>query len=70
MPCTVIFPPGAWRRSSFSGPNGGTCVEVNLAAREAVGIRDSKLRRSPVLVCSWEGWLALLDTLRQDQPAG
>ena len=32
-----------WRKSSFSGNNGGNCVEVGVtAAGRAVGIRDSK----------------------------
>jgi Domain of unknown function (DUF397) len=30
-----------WRKSTFSGPNGGECVEI-AAAADVVGIRDSK----------------------------
>ncbi|MBP2320884.1 hypothetical protein JOF56_001269 [Kibdelosporangium banguiense] len=30
-----------WRKSSFSGPNGGECVEVAVTP-ELIGIRDSK----------------------------
>jgi hypothetical protein len=38
----------AWRKSSYSGPNGGACVEVaDLGG--AIGIRDSKAPRSPRL---------------------
>jgi hypothetical protein len=31
----------AWRKSSYSGSNGGTCVEV-AAVGPAVAVRDSK----------------------------
>jgi hypothetical protein len=32
-----------WRKSSFSGNNGGNCVEVGVtSAGEVTGIRDSK----------------------------
>ncbi|WP_289009712.1 DUF397 domain-containing protein, partial [uncultured Thermomonospora sp.] len=33
----------AWRKSSYSGDNGGDCIEVARLA-EGVGIRDSKNR--------------------------
>lgn len=32
----------AWRKSSFSGPNGGNCVEVAEASGGLVALRDSK----------------------------
>jgi hypothetical protein len=32
---------GAWRKSSYSEPNNGNCVEVAYSA-ETVGVRDSK----------------------------
>jgi hypothetical protein len=32
-----------WIKSSYSGGNGGSCVEVSVTAR-TVGIRDSKDR--------------------------
>jgi hypothetical protein len=31
----------AWRKSSYSGSNGGTCVEVGTTG-PAVAVRDSK----------------------------
>jgi Domain of unknown function (DUF397) len=47
-----------WRRSTLCGTN--SCVEVAFAASD-VAIRDSKLRRGPVLQfdrVTWEEFLA------------
>jgi hypothetical protein len=38
----------AWRKSSYSGDNGGACVEVGTFG-PAVAIRDSKHPDSPQL---------------------
>lgn len=32
----------AWRKSSFSGPNGGNCVEVAEASGGMVAMRNSR----------------------------
>ncbi|MFE3170054.1 DUF397 domain-containing protein [Amycolatopsis sp. NPDC059090] len=65
-PLSAVFDPEEWRRSSFSGPDGGTCVEVNFSAAGTVGVRDSKLANSPVLMFSPQGWRALTDAVRGD----
>lgn len=45
-----------WRKSSYSGANGGGCVEAGNR-RDGVMIRDSKLGdASPVLAFSVEAW--------------
>jgi len=63
-----------WRKSSFSSPNGGDCVEVaeldiavhrpehKLEATRAV--RDSKDPGGPVLYFTSDGWKAFLDDLK------
>ncbi|HEX3788001.1 MAG TPA: DUF397 domain-containing protein, partial [Pseudonocardiaceae bacterium] len=38
----MVLPDGNWLRSTFCGPNGGNCVEVNLGVAGVVGVRDSK----------------------------
>jgi hypothetical protein len=43
-----------WRKSSYSGNNGGQCVEV--AERGVVLVRDSKNPHGPVLVITPEIW--------------
>lgn len=53
-----------WRRSSFSGGNGGTdCVEVALPP-EAAALRDSKARGGLLLVPR-SSWLRLLESIRR-----
>lgn len=52
-----------WRKSSFSGGNGGTnCVEVALPAG-AVLVRDSKDPERSVLHVTHSAWLSLLDSI-------
>ncbi|WP_433192379.1 DUF397 domain-containing protein [Nocardia sp. CA-107356] len=33
---------GAWRKSSFSGPSGGNCVEVAEASDGLIAVRNSR----------------------------
>lgn len=44
-----------WFKSSYSGSNGGQCVEV-AAGQEAVHVRDSKDARGARLHVSRAGW--------------
>jgi hypothetical protein len=53
-----------WRKSSFSGGEGGgndNCVEVAFAG-PATAVRDSKNANGPVLVLPASTWSALLAT--------
>jgi uncharacterized protein DUF397 len=44
------FPEGQWRKSTYSGDDGGACVELAMVAgSEVVGLRDSKNRQAPHL---------------------
>lgn len=54
-----------WRKSSYSGSNGGDCVEV-AATRPtgAVPVRDSKNPSGPVLTVGVGAWQAFVDGLR------
>ncbi|MDV6287951.1 DUF397 domain-containing protein [Streptomyces sp. UP1A-1] len=45
----------AWFKSSYSGTEGGDCVEV-AANTEVVHIRDSKAMAGPVIRVSREAW--------------
>jgi hypothetical protein len=47
----------AWRKSSYSGADGGNCVEVGAALR-VVAVRDSKDSRAPALAFSPANWKA------------
>jgi hypothetical protein len=53
---------GNWRKSSYSGDNGGACVEV--ASAEAVLIRDTTDRSGPVVTFSADAWRAFVAALR------
>lgn len=49
-----------WRKSSYSGSNGGTCVEVasvmGAGLAGVVAVRDSKDPQGPVLVFTPDEW--------------
>jgi hypothetical protein len=47
-----------WRKSSYSGGNGGACVEVARNLPGAVAVRDSKDPAGPVLAFAPEEWAA------------
>ncbi|MBB0243989.1 DUF397 domain-containing protein [Streptomyces alkaliphilus] len=49
-----------WFKSSHSGPDGDSCVEVSTSRPEAVRVRDSKDRRGPRLTISPAAWRAFL----------
>jgi hypothetical protein len=64
----------AWRTSSYSGGNGGQCVEVaavtdpeNDPARECA-IRDSRDPAGPVLAFTPRQWLLFTDRMKAGQP--
>ncbi|NUT50462.1 MAG: DUF397 domain-containing protein [Saccharothrix sp.] len=48
-----------WRKSSYSGPNGGDCVEV-AHATDAARVRDSKNPDGPVLRFDTTAWSRFL----------
>jgi hypothetical protein len=52
-----------WRKSSYSGNNGGNCVEVGNALRGVV-VRDTTDRAGAVLRLSAGAWRALLAEVR------
>ncbi|GAA1513771.1 hypothetical protein GCM10009677_53650 [Sphaerisporangium rubeum] len=47
-----------WTKSSYSGGNGGNCVEIASLAGGRRGVRDSKDPAGPVLVVGTDGWHA------------
>ncbi|MEV0002998.1 DUF397 domain-containing protein [Micromonospora sp. NPDC050980] len=49
-----------WRKSSRSGSNGGSCVEVADGLPEIVGVRDSKDPSGPVLGFDPAAWRAFV----------
>ncbi|MFE9389697.1 DUF397 domain-containing protein [Streptomyces sp. NPDC006784] len=52
----------SWFKSSYSGPEGGNCVEV-AQALAAVYVRDSKDRRGPVVSVPPAQWASFVARL-------
>ena len=53
----------AWRKSTYSGSNGGNCVEI-AAEAERVLVRDTKHLDSAVLAFSPAAWGRFLPGLK------
>lgn len=56
-------PAPMWRKSMYSGNEGGNCVEV-APLTTSVGVRDSKLDESPVITTGVEAWATFLAATR------
>jgi hypothetical protein len=52
-----------WRKSSYSGGNGGACIEVGKHGGNVL-VRDSKMELSPELPFSSGAWADFLAALR------
>ncbi|WP_345963506.1 DUF397 domain-containing protein [Streptomyces sp. BRB040] len=54
-----------WRKSSYSGSNGGDCVEVaENCPTGTVPVRDSKNPAGPVVTLGAHAWQAFVNGLR------
>jgi len=53
-----------WRKSSYSGNGGGTCVEVG-EARRGVLVRDTQDRTGPVLRFTSGAWRRFADQVKR-----
>ena len=52
----------AWRKSTYSGGNGGACVEVGRAP-DYVGVRDTKNRDLGHLTVSAAAWRTFIKAI-------
>lgn len=52
-----------WRKSSYSGDNGGTCIEVGTAG-PAVAVRDSNDQTGPQLAFPTATWKTFIERLK------
>jgi uncharacterized protein DUF397 len=63
----------AWRKSSYSGGNGGACVEVAIvsggteASGGAVALRDSKNPTGPALLFTPDEWREFTRAVRHGE---
>ena len=53
----------AWRKSSYSGNDGGNCVEL-ASLPAAIAVRDSRDPHGPVLLFTTESWQAFMADLK------
>jgi Domain of unknown function (DUF397) len=55
----------AWRKSSYSGSNGGNCIEIATESG-TVAVRDSKDLHGPVLTFGLRDWQRFADQVKVD----
>jgi hypothetical protein len=56
-----------WRKSSYSGSNGGNCVEIAQFPDTAVAVRDSKNPDGPRLVFAPDVWRGFVSGAKAGQ---
>ncbi|MGW4162940.1 DUF397 domain-containing protein [Streptomyces sp. NPDC004788] len=53
-----------WVKSSYSGNDGGNCIEIAIGLADLVPVRDSKTPSGPVVAVSAPAWAAFVGALR------
>jgi hypothetical protein len=53
-----------WRKSSYSGNESGSCVEVLDGYPSGVPVRDSKTPHGPALVFPTAGWSSFITAVK------
>ncbi|MGW7364152.1 DUF397 domain-containing protein [Streptomyces sp. NPDC054841] len=54
-----------WRKSSYSGNEGGSCVEVLDGYPSGVPVRDSKTPHGPALVFPADSWSQFVAAVKE-----
>jgi Domain of unknown function (DUF397) len=58
-----------WRKSSYSGGNGGNCIEVSAPAEaDRVLVRDARDRQGTTLAFSALTWRRFAERVKKDAP--
>ncbi len=55
-----------WVKSTYSGSEGGSCVELAAVPDDGIAVRDSKNPTGPVLRFTTEEWASFMDRIRAD----
>ncbi|WP_394433879.1 DUF397 domain-containing protein [Streptomyces sp. SGAir0957] len=58
--------PSGWRKSSYSGSEGGSCLEVLDHHPTGVPVRDSKAPQGPALLISPQSWVSFIAAVKRD----
>ncbi|MFI9359193.1 DUF397 domain-containing protein [Streptomyces lydicus] len=53
-----------WRKSSYSNPDGGACIEVSDDSPALVPVRDSKNPHGPALVFPAAAWASFVGAVK------
>ncbi|MFJ7077860.1 DUF397 domain-containing protein [Streptomyces sp. NPDC098781] len=53
-----------WQKSSYSGGDGGNCLEVTQDFPILTPVRDSKNPHGPKLIFTTSAWSAFIDAVR------
>lgn len=56
-----------WRKSSYSGTNGGNCVGVSSNLPGIVAVRDTKDREGPALGFTADAWSAFVQGVKNGE---
>ncbi|WP_447037561.1 DUF397 domain-containing protein [Streptomyces sp. DSM 118878] len=59
-----------WRKSTYSGNEGGSCVEVLDSYPAGIPVRDSKAPHGPALVFAPAGWSSFVRAIKAGQLTG
>jgi hypothetical protein len=54
-----------WRKSSYSSPNGDSCVEIIDDHPLGIPVRDSKNPQGPALVFAASEWTSFISSIRR-----
>ncbi|MHC0429329.1 DUF397 domain-containing protein [Streptomyces sp. O3] len=65
---TIDLTSVTWRKSSYSNPDGGECVEVSDDFPAVVPVRDSKNPHGPALVIESAAWSAFVTSVKHADP--
>lgn len=67
MTASAQIPDEAWRTSTYSGSNGGECVQVTDRIPGAVPVRDSKNPGGPILAFRKSAFAAFVQAVKQGE---
>ncbi|MFF7729640.1 DUF397 domain-containing protein [Streptomyces sp. NPDC008001] len=59
------LPEGEWRKSTYSGDTGATCIEMQATQDRFIAIGDSKARPRGAFLFPPRTWAAFLHSIRE-----
>ncbi len=57
----------AWRKSSYSNSDGGSCLEVTDGLPGVMPVRDSKISGGPALLFDVTAWSSFVSAVKDDR---